>query len=401
MDKQFTIAFIGCGEFARNFVHIFKAHPLVKKVYVCDVIKEKAEEYKKLFDVEVIDSLEDVLANKEIDAIACFAQRHLHGPIVLSALKAGKHVYSAVPMASKVDECKEIVEIVKETGLTYMMGETCVYYPCAMYCKKEHDKGTFGNFVYAESQYFHDLSHFPKGYSDRAESAVPPFFYPTHSTAMVLYATGTRVTKVTAFGYVDKEENTIFKKGSNPWDNTFSNEFSFMQLSNGGLARVSECRRIGYKAPSSYISGFYGTKASYQYNNAQHLLTSLTPDGVDLKDVSDEVSTYEMTEHKFDADYKERVANHAWAWNNFAPVQDAEVARLPKEVLESEGNGHMGSHKLLVDDFCQSVINGSYPKVNAWQAFRYTVPGLLAHESALNGGITIDVPDMGDAPENK
>ena len=31
------------------------------------------------------------------------------------------------------EECKEIVEIVKETGLTYMMGETCIYYPCMAY----------------------------------------------------------------------------------------------------------------------------------------------------------------------------------------------------------------------------------------------------------------------------
>ena len=400
MNKPFKIAIIGCGDFAAHFVQIFKSHPFVEKVFVCDIIKEKALDYQKRFDVEVTGTFEEVLANKEIDAIACFAQRHLHGPIVVNALKAGKHVYSAVPMASSVEDCEEIVKTVKETGLTYMMGETCVYYPCAMYCKKEYDKGTFGKFVYGESQYFHDLSHFPVGYDTRSESAVPPFYYPTHSTAMLLYATGARVTKVTAMGYVDKEEKTFFTQGANPWDNTFSNEFSLMQLSNGGIARVSECRRIGYKAPSSFISGFYGTKASYQYNNAQHLLTTITKDGVALKEVSDEVSTYEMTAHKNDADFKERVANHGWAWDNFSPMQDEEVARLPKEVFESKGNGHMGSHKLLVDDFCKSVYNATMPKVNAWQAFRYTVPGLIAHESALKGGVPLDVPDMGDAPKS-
>ena len=47
---------------------------------------------------------------------------------------------------------------------TYMMGETCIYYPCSMYCRQENKKGTFGNFVYSESLYFHDLSHFPKAF---------------------------------------------------------------------------------------------------------------------------------------------------------------------------------------------------------------------------------------------
>ncbi len=56
--------------------------------------------------------------------------------MVIRALKAGKHVYSPVPMASRVEECQEIVGLVRQTGLTYMMGETCYYYPCAMFAEK-------------------------------------------------------------------------------------------------------------------------------------------------------------------------------------------------------------------------------------------------------------------------
>jgi hypothetical protein len=60
----------------------------------------------------------------------------------------------------------------------------------------------------------------------------------------------------------------------------------------------------------------------------------------------------------------------------------------------------MGSHKLLVDDFCKAVHDGTLPTVNAWVASRFTVPGLIAHQSALRGGELLDVPDFGDAPEN-
>ena len=392
------IAVIGCGEFAQSFVPLFQAHPQVESVCVCDIIPEKAQAYAEKFGVPVCPSFEEALADPAIDTVAIFTQRHLHGPMVVKALYAGKHVYSAVPMATTPEECGEIIEAVKATGKCYMMGETCIYYPCSMYCKQAYERGDFGKFVYGESQYFHDLSHFPKNFiEDRPNSALPPFFYPTHSTAMLRYAVGEHAVKVSAVGYRDTEENTPYAVGENPWDNEFSNEFSLMQLSGGGVARISECRRIGYKAPSSFISGFYGTGGSYQFSNAQHLVMKLTKAGVDLTDVSDQVNPYMMTEHKGEADFKQKVANHTWQWNGFSPVQDAEYARLPQSFKDIPAkNGHMASHQLLIDDFCTAAADGKLPRVHAWLAARFTIPGLVAHESAKKGGVLLDIPDYGD-----
>ncbi len=399
MSEKLRIAVVGCGGFADKFVPLFQNHRYVEKVCVCDIIRERAEKYRDTFGVEVIDSFEEVLENEEINTVACFIPRHLHGPMVTAALRAGKDVYSAVPMASSVEECREIIELVKQTGRIYMMGETCIYYPCAMFCKAEYDKGTFGRFVYGEAQYFHDISHFPKN-QPLSTSAAPPFFYPTHSTSMLLFATGAHVTRVTGIGYVDTEEDTPYADGKNEWDNHFSNEYSLMQLSNGGTARICECRRIAYKAPSSYISGFYGTKASYQFNNAQHLLTELTPSGVNLTDVSDSVNPIAMTAHKSEPDFKHNVANHKWQGGDISPIQqENEDARELNPEYLAVPVGHMHSHGLLIDDFCTSVYERRLPTVNAWVAARYTIPGLIAHESALRGGVTLDVPDFGDPPE--
>ena len=399
--KKITICFIGCGSFARCFVPLFKAHPYVERVYVCDLVAAKAKEYSDTFGVEIIPTFEDALKREDIDSIAIFVERHLHGPLVCKALEAGKNVYSAVPMASTVEECQEIVELTKQTGLVYMMGETCIYYPCSMFCKEEYEKGTFGRFIYGEAQYHHDLLHFSKEFREaRATSAVPPFLYPTHSTAMLLNAVGDHVVKVSAVGYRDEEPDTPFRKGENPWDNEFSDEFSLMQLAGGGTIRVNEFRRIGYKAPSSYVSSFYGTKAAYQFNNAQHLLTHLTEKGVDLEDVSDEVNPRAMTLHKNDADFKQKVANHSWQWTDQSPAQDETIAARPHLTPEFMAipSGHMNSHRLLVDDFCSAVYNKTLPPVNAWAAARYTIPGLVAHKSACMGGVLLDVPDCGDAP---
>ena len=401
MGGKLNIAFIGCGDFAKNFVPLFKLHPLVEKVYVCDLIAERAEEYSKKFSVEIVASFEEVLKRRDINAVAIFAQRHLHGPLVLQALSAGKHVYSAVPMASEVEQCQQIVAKVAETGLTYMMGETCYYYPSSMLCRYKFQEGFFGKFVYGEAQYHHDISHFPANFrADKRSAGVPPFFYPTHSTAMLLAAADSYCTRVVAFGYEDTEGDGIFEKGVNQWDNVFSNSYSLMKLANGGTARINECRRIGYKAPSSYVSSFYGTKGAYQFSNAQHILTKLTEKGVDLQDISDDVNPIEMTRHKDEVDFKQKVANHTWQWNMFSPVQKTEYDRLPESFKKNGSvNGHMASHQLLVDDFCTAVFFGSMPPVNAWRAARWTIPGLLAHQSALKNGEAMDVPDCGEAPK--
>ncbi|MBR4866515.1 MAG: gfo/Idh/MocA family oxidoreductase, partial [Clostridia bacterium] len=207
---------------------------------------------------------------------------------------------------------------------------------------------------------------------------------------------GAHATRVTAVGYRAKDPRYIPE--NTPWGNPFSGEFSLMELSCGGVARVSEVRRIGYKSPSSYISGFYGTQGSYQFSNAQHLVTSLTKAGVDIKDVSDEVNPAAMTEHKADPDFKHNAANHVWQGDSFSPVQADRVARLPQE-YQGLPNGHMASHQFLIDDFCTAVQTGKLPYVNAWRAARYTIPGLMAHRSAMQSGIPMDIPDFGDPPE--
>lgn len=45
-------------------------------------------------------------------------------------------------------------------------------------------------------------------------------------------------------------------------------------------------------------------------------------------------------------------------------------------------------------------MTGRTPPNNVWAAARYLVPGLIAHESALRGGVLMDVPDFGEPPES-
>ena len=118
------VGVLGAGAFAGAFISLFQAHPAVEEVCIAEVFPERRAEQAKRFGVaRAFASLDELLAS-DVDAVAIFTQRWLHGPQAVAALKAGKHVYSAVPAGITVDEIAELVETVKRTGLTYMLGET-------------------------------------------------------------------------------------------------------------------------------------------------------------------------------------------------------------------------------------------------------------------------------------
>ena len=65
-----------------------------------------------------------MLADPDIDFVHINSPLTDHGWMSIAALKAGKHVMCTVPMALTIEECGEIVHLVRDTGLKYMMAET-------------------------------------------------------------------------------------------------------------------------------------------------------------------------------------------------------------------------------------------------------------------------------------
>lgn len=404
------IGVVGAGIFSGDFIRLFKLHPDVEEVVIADVVPERVKDAMTRHGLKRgYLGLDEMLAEApDIDSVAIFTQRHLHGPMVIKALEAGKNVYSAVPIACEIDEIGEIMETIKKTGKVYMMGETCYYYPCAIYCRQKYKEGGFGKFVYGESQYYHDISEM---YADFKHSAgddwrkpagIPPMFYPTHSISMILSALpGEHIKKVSCFGYEDHNADDIYGNGKNYWDNPFSNETALFSLSGGGVMRVNEFRRVGINKPSSYITAFYGDEGSYECSVTQHTFQRghSAPDGPRIEYLDELINTYRYVEdkHAGTIDMTKDPCSVRYI-EGFSPIQD--LSRLPEPFREKNIHAHYNSHPFLVDDFVRAVKADKLPPNNAWDAARYMVPGLVAHESALKGGITMDVPDFGDAPKN-
>jgi len=59
--------------------------------------------------------------------------------------------------------------------------------------------------------------------------------------------------------------------------------------------------------------------------------------------------------------------------------------------------GHGGSHTFLTHEFIRAIVENRHPAVNVWEAIAYTMPGLVAHQSALRNGEVLKIKDYGTA----
>src|SRR5699024_7623532 len=141
---SFTLGIVGIGQFGSHFAELFAAHPEIEALYAVDSVPERidAVEARGVRFGARYDALEEVLA-AGVEAVGVFTQRWTHGEHALAALRAGKHVYSAVPMAIEEEEIRAITEEVRRTGLVYMMGETSQYNAAVVLARRIHRSGAF------------------------------------------------------------------------------------------------------------------------------------------------------------------------------------------------------------------------------------------------------------------
>lgn len=392
------VVMVGTGAFAQGFIPLFKAHPLVDQIALCDLDEAKLTENKARHGI--VDSFPslDAVCESDFDAAVIITQPWLHGPQAVQAMRAGKHVWSAVPAGRTVAECQALVDTVQETGCIYMMAETSYYYPAVIYCRQRHSEGSFGSIVYSECEYYHDWDHglyevarWRGGDNWRATAALPPMYYPTHSTSQIMSVTGAHMTRVSCQGFVDHHQDGIYVRESNEYGNTFSNEVALFAMSDGSSCRVNEFRRVGH--PGAVRMSLFGTEGSFEEAvGSQRFLGKGKglEDSVDVSDLLQCGPRSAETDPRGMGAVTSRDGTHLGA----APIHPVE--RLPRE-FAGLPNGHAGAHQFLVDDFVCACHEGKQPPNHVWNAVAYTVPGIIAHESALQGGALLDISHLGHA----
>lgn len=405
-----SLGLVGLGSFGSAFARLFKSHPLVDRIALCDAEEEKLRKFAdlpefqdKLNQKDVFFSLDDI-CRTDLDAIVIITQPWLHAPQCIQVMESGKHVYSAVPVITLpdftevLDWCGRVIDCVQRTGKQYMLGETTYYRPQTQFCRRQAAAGAFGDFVYAEGEYAHDVDsncslrqvntmRQTGKVGAQYESLVAPYHqrgcktspmsYPTHSVSGPLSVMGAKPLRVSAGGYRNRNQDPFFH------DSEFSNLVANYYLDNGAVLRIAEMREIsantGLKDEDFRI---FGTRGSYSCNNWCEN-GRIVPDGAKHPNVCRAVTDAQM----FEPLPKEVASAFKYALNPAAKPED-----------DFQPSGHGGSHPYLVHEFCCAVAEQRLPAVNAWDAARYMAMGAAAHASALRDGELLPVLDFGDAP---
>jgi len=120
--EKLNIAGIGIGGQGAGVIREMAAGANI--VALCDVDSNKAAATFRAFPkAEQFRDYRVLLdRRKDIDAVMIATPDHMHAPITLAALRAGKHVYVEKPMAHSIEEARVMARVARETGLVTQMG---------------------------------------------------------------------------------------------------------------------------------------------------------------------------------------------------------------------------------------------------------------------------------------
>ncbi|MFC2124141.1 Gfo/Idh/MocA family protein [Bacteroidota bacterium] len=349
-DKKIRIGIVG-GGFGTSFQ--WHQHPNCIVEAVSDLQEDLKINLQRVYQCDKsYDALEDLVKDKNIDAVAVFTDAPSHGRHIVEVLKHGKHCIVAVPLSMILDDIEQVKTWKEKTGLKVMMAETSMFRSDLYNAKMIYEEGMFGSIVYSEGEYYHPHVDTAWGYKEW-RNALPPMLYPTHSTAYYVGVTGKRYTHVSCLGF--KGEAPRYK--NNAYKNPFSDETSLFKTSEGGMSRINV---------------FWGTEGAH--GETGRLFGQLGKFDKNVLQVGEGIGArYEGIGDKKIIEFPDR-----------RPA-------LPPGM---EKGGHGGSHGYLTNEFITALIEDREPLVDVYEAMAMTVPGIIAHESALRDGEQLKIPQF-------
>jgi predicted dehydrogenase len=370
-EKKINVAVIGLG-FGAEFIPIYQKHPNANTMAICQRNEKRLNEIGDAFGIEKrYASYEELLKDKEIDAVHINTPIPDHASQSIKALKAGKHVACTVPMATTVEECEEIVKLTKSTGLTYMMMETVVYAREFLFMKELYEKGELGKLQFLKASHQQDMDGWPNYWP-----GLPPMYYATHCVGPILGLTRAEAEYVSCFG-----SGTIRKELHEHYNSPFAVETAHIKFRNSDLSGY--VYRSLFDVARQYRESFevYGSKKSVEWPLIE---------GEPLVVHTAKRPEPEIPEKVECPDYAHLLPESIRRFTTKG-VYDADEHQHLSFV---QGAGHGGSHPHLVHQFLSSLVNKTTPYPDAVQSANITCVGILAHDSAMQGGNIIKLPEF-------
>jgi predicted dehydrogenase len=274
-------------------------------------------------------------------------------------------------MATSIADCKKIVDLVKQTGLKYMMMETVVYAREYLFMKELLDDGKLGKLQFVQASHQQDMDGWPNYWP-----GLPPMWYATHCVGPVAGLIGKPAEYVSCFGSGTIRKELIEKYGS-----PFAVETAHIKFKDTDVnARII---RSLFDTARQYRESIdvYGDKQSVEWPLVEHELLIL--------------HTAKKPEPKIPKpvkcpDFAKRLPKSIAKYTTQGVYDSSKKTHLSF----TQGSGHGGSHPHLAHEFVTAVLENrpSFPDVH--QSVNWTMVGILAHESALRAGEKMHLPNF-------
>jgi len=152
VDGVVGVAVVGCGYWGPNLLRNFFDTPGCRVVAACDLSEQRLEAMARRHpSLRATTSLDDVLDDPAVHAIAVATPVASHAALARRALEAGKHVLVEKPMTLSTEEAQALVELAEARGLQLMVDHTFVYTGAVRRIKQMIDSGELGKLYYYDS----------------------------------------------------------------------------------------------------------------------------------------------------------------------------------------------------------------------------------------------------------
>ena len=166
--ERVRVGFVGVGHQGSSHVENFLRIDGVDIVAICDThapnltrsldaVAKAGRPRPKAYGERGPRDFERMVGEEALDLVFTATPWEWHAPVMLAAMRAGKHAATEVPMAVSLDECWELVETAEKTGRHCIMMENCNYDRPEMMILRMARRGLFGELLHAECGYLHDL----------------------------------------------------------------------------------------------------------------------------------------------------------------------------------------------------------------------------------------------------
>jgi predicted dehydrogenase len=373
-QRKVRVAIVGLG-FGAEFIPIYQAHPQAEMAAICRRNRAELERCGEQFGIaKRYSDYAELLKDPDIDAVHINSPIPDHAPQAIAALRAGKHVACTVPMGVSIEECRQIVELQRQTGKVYMMMETVVYSREYLFVKELYDRGVLGRIQFLRGSHQQDMDGWPDYWP-----GLPPMWYATHcvSPCLAILSDPAKGQLAHAESVVCHGSGRIREELIPKYNSPFAIETATFKIR--GWDVVAEVTRSLFDTARQYRESFdvTGSNVSFEWQQVEGEDPVLHMRGLPEPQIPRRVKV---------PDYAGRLPEPIRKFTG--AIHDA------THLSFVQGGGHGGSHPHLAHNFLMAVLGERPAFPDAATSANWTMVGICAHESAMKGGERVIVPQL-------